>query len=144
MVLLNNKQLIINRTLLLCLIVITKIAYLAHQGSFSTFASFNFFLYLHWTQTRYIFNCLPRLTCNLRSIIFCTLSNPAWLSKLWISSKAKIKNDLRHFGAIWYHLYNLKNVKNKHGGVLLLVKLQAFSLQFYWKWHSSMVVFRVF
>ena len=27
--------------------------------------------------------------------------------------------------AIWYHLYNLKNVKNAHGGVLLLVKLQA-------------------
>ena len=27
--------------------------------------------------------------------------------------------------AIWYHLYNLKNVKNTHGGVFLLVKLQA-------------------
>ena len=27
--------------------------------------------------------------------------------------------------AVWYHLYNLKNVKNTHGGVLLLVKLQA-------------------
>ena len=23
--------------------------------------------------------------------------------------------------AIWYHLYNLKNVKNTHGGVLFLV-----------------------
>ena len=22
-------------------------------------------------------------------------------------------------GAIWYHLYNFKNVKNTHGGVLL-------------------------
>ena len=32
---------------------------------------------------------------------------------------------------IWYHLYNLKNVKNSHGGLLLLVKLQAFSLQLY-------------
>ena len=31
--------------------------------------------------------------------------------------------------AIWYHLYNLKNVKNTHGGVLILVKLQASSLQ---------------
>ena len=28
--------------------------------------------------------------------------------------------------AIYYHLYNLKNVKNTHGGALLLVKLQAF------------------
>ena len=26
---------------------------------------------------------------------------------------------------IWYHLYNLKNVKNTHGEVLVLVKLQA-------------------
>ena len=26
---------------------------------------------------------------------------------------------------IWYHLYNLKNVKNTHRGVLLLVKFQA-------------------
>ena len=25
--------------------------------------------------------------------------------------------------AIWYHLYNLKNLKNTHGGVLLLIKL---------------------
>ena len=29
------------------------------------------------------------------------------------------------FCAIWYHLYNLKNVKNIHEEVLLLVKLQA-------------------
>ena len=38
--------------------------------------------------------------------------------------------------AIWNHSYNLKSVKNTHGGVLLLVKLQAkagFSLQLYWK-----------
>ena len=27
--------------------------------------------------------------------------------------------------AIWYHLYNLKNVKNTHGGVLILIKLQV-------------------
>ena len=27
--------------------------------------------------------------------------------------------------AIWYYLYNLKNVKNTHGGVLILVKLQT-------------------
>ena len=33
--------------------------------------------------------------------------------------------------AIWYHLYNFKNVKHTHGGVLILVKLQAFSLQLY-------------
>ena len=38
--------------------------------------------------------------------------------------------------AIWYHLYNLKNMKNTYGGVLLLVKLQAS--------YSSMEVFYVF
>ena len=27
--------------------------------------------------------------------------------------------------AIWYHLYNVKNVKNTHGRVLLVVKMQA-------------------
>ena len=32
--------------------------------------------------------------------------------------------------AIWYHLYNLKNVKNTHGGVLLLEKLQAEAYNF--------------
>ena len=32
--------------------------------------------------------------------------------------------------AIWYHLYNLKNVKSTYGGVLLLVKLQASACNF--------------
>ena len=27
--------------------------------------------------------------------------------------------------SIWYQLYSLKNLENAHGGVLLLVKLQA-------------------
>ena len=29
--------------------------------------------------------------------------------------------------AIWYHLYNLKNVKNTHGGMLLLLLHGCFS-----------------
>ena len=32
--------------------------------------------------------------------------------------------------AIWYHLRNLKSVKNTHGGVLLYVKLQAEACNF--------------
>ena len=32
--------------------------------------------------------------------------------------------------AIWYHLYNFKNAKNTHKGVLLLVKLQAEACNF--------------
>ena len=31
--------------------------------------------------------------------------------------------------AIWYHLDNLKNVKNTHRGLLILVKLQASALR---------------
>ena len=34
--------------------------------------------------------------------------------------------------AIWYHLYNLKNVKNTQEGVLILLKFPAFSLRFPW------------
>ena len=29
--------------------------------------------------------------------------------------------------AIWYDLYNFKNVKNSHGGVLLLIKFQEYT-----------------
>ena len=32
--------------------------------------------------------------------------------------------------AIWYYLYNLKNLKNTHGAVLILVKLQVSSCNF--------------
>ena len=32
--------------------------------------------------------------------------------------------------SIWYHLYNLKDMKNTHGGVLLLVKMQALACNF--------------
>ena len=32
--------------------------------------------------------------------------------------------------AIWYHLYNSKNVKNTHGRVLILIKLQALACNF--------------
>ena len=32
--------------------------------------------------------------------------------------------------AIWYHLHNLKNVKNTHGGVLLLDECYHYTLGF--------------
>ena len=32
--------------------------------------------------------------------------------------------------AIWYHYYNLKNVRNTHGGLLHLVKLQPLACNF--------------
>ena len=41
--------------------------------------------------------------------------------------------------AIWYHLYNLENVKNFHGGVLFLVKLKPCNFTY----HSSRGAFQV-
>ena len=48
------------------------------------------------------------------------------------------------FCAIWYHFYKVKNVKNTHGGVALLVKLQAKACNFTIKVALSMGVFHVF
>ena len=46
--------------------------------------------------------------------------------------------------AIWYYLYNLKNVKNTHRGVLSLVKLQAEACNFTKIDTSSCVFFTFF
>ena len=70
------------------------------------------------------------------------------LRYLWVPfeiSRITFKSSYVKICAIWYHLYNLKSVKNTHGGVLLLVvQFQAKSLQLYLKKHSSMSVFYVF
>ena len=61
---------------------------------------------------------------------FFTVSR-VWLLCRILSGSVKISTSRGVFGmrcAIWYHLCNLKNVENTHGGVLMLVKLQAFSL----------------
>ena len=55
--------------------------------------------------------------------------------KIWLEVGVQSRNNLRFISVdsiyvvrcgIWYHLYNLKNMKNTHQGVLILVKLQAF------------------
>ena len=43
--------------------------------------------------------------------------------------------------AIWYHLYNLENVKSTHGGVLILIKLQAKACNFTKRNTSSWCLF---
>ena len=67
--------------------------------------------------------------------------------KTWATSIHKLKNSLNLINdgvsvarqklflyvmccAIWYYLYNLKNVKNTHGGVLISVKLQVLACNF--------------
>ena len=47
-----------------------------------------------------------------------------WWFQLVRSSKLYISKFVM-FCTIWFHLYNLKNGKNIHGGLLFLVKLQA-------------------
>ena len=66
-------------------------------------------------------------------LLFLTFPSPHWVPSSTIPNpgcsvfviiaplKFKIHTYLM-FCAIWYHLYNFKNVKNTHGGVLLLVK----------------------
>ena len=44
------------------------------------------------------------------------------------NGKIKVKKRYVMFRAIWYYLYNLKNVKNIHGRVLLLVRLKPATL----------------
>ena len=53
------------------------------------------------------------------------LQCPARLKKVFDASDlplAPLKRAYEKFSAIWYHLYNLKNMKNTYGGVLLLVE----------------------
>ena len=59
------------------------------------------------------------------------LSFPKRLLPTIFNYHVLIANSNVMFCAIWYHLHNLENVKNTHGGVLLLVKIKTFSLQIY-------------
>ena len=49
------------------------------------------------------------------------LGFPKIWCQLFFTFQVLIANSDVMFCAIWYHLYNLKNVKNTYGGVLLLV-----------------------
>ena len=76
------------------------------------------------------FNCLKAteplgrgtflFTTKLQSI----LVSQKICCQLFFSSHVLIADFDVMSSAIWYHLYNLKNVKNTHGGVLLLVYLK--------------------
>ena len=57
----------------------------------------------------------------------CMVRNPILQVFWWVFFKilSFLRNIYMMLCAIWYHLYNLKNLKNTHGGVLLLLKLQT-------------------
>ena len=68
------------------------------------------------------------ITENIGKISFfpCRFSSSRILN--FISANTKKSYVMR--SAIWYHLQNLKNVKNTHGRVLLLLKLQVKAYNF--------------
>ena len=71
-----------------------------------------------------------------------TFNKIIWFSNIYSTA---MKTSFRHYDValqifdlsiyetlcvIWHYLYNSKNLKNTHGGVILLVKLQASSCNF--------------
>ena len=74
-----------------------------------------FVLYYVDPATRNV--CHKSYACISNQMIYDTVTVYCFLQKL-------LKEYVMHC-SIWYHLYSLKNVKNTHGGVLILVKLQA-------------------
>ena len=74
------------------------------------------------------FNCLKATkplgegTLLFTSKLPLILSLPKKVAANYLNSQVLITNSGVMFCAIWYHLYNLKNVRNTHGGVLPLVK----------------------
>ena len=78
-------------------------------------------------------NLIFYLWCFVRFGTICTITHMRWFSLLkWWCMQLLVKS---HFlfvmsCAIWYHLYNYKNVKNTHGGMLILVKLQVAASNF--------------
>ena len=72
--------------------------------------------FTHWCEHTFSQNFLTQF------VTVAMMVNP--LSTTFSTAQISIYHYVKRC-AIWYHLYNLKNVKNTHGGVLLLVKLQA-------------------
>ena len=67
---------------------------------------------------------IVRLACFFVLVGFAWLGSLRWF---YIISGISLVFNMWYFAYIWYHLYNLKNVKNTHGRVLILVKLQVFT-----------------
>ena len=64
------------------------------------------------------------------SLNITTSKNGISHKKMLVFSFVLYYKHVMHY-VIWYHLYNLKSVKNTHGGVLLLVNFLAKNLQLY-------------
>ena len=108
-----------------CLLVIMYFYTLVYQFYRLTYSAFFHFSYCN----QLLICCLIKYF--LRHFGLLGVFNFTWkhMLQLFLWSSILVLCDVL---MIWYHLYNLKNVKNTHGGVLLLVK-----------WHSSIGVFYV-
>ena len=51
----------------------------------------------------------------------------------WEKGEDGAPSEFETLCAIWYHLYKFENVKNTHGGVLLLIKFQLLQLYYFTK-----------
>ena len=77
---------------------------------------------------------------HFEKLLFCSGSDLSMHCKIFLEVIDGLKKSLcttsrEHWPnemlcAIWYHFYNLNNVKSTHGGVLLLVKLQVETFNF--------------
>ena len=81
------------------------------------------------------FNCTNGIKLSKASHITIIISFPLinhYLKGIWNQYFFPFShyppNEYKMLCAIWYHLYNIKNKKNTHGGGLHLVKLQAWVL----------------
>ena len=61
--------------------------------------------YLHWIHTRYIVNCLPRLTNSRRSAKFCSSTSPAASNAARNSSEQRNQFSVKHYSLV-YIAYN--------------------------------------
>ena len=68
------------------------------KGNSSPFVSSLYLWRLIWDQATPFAHCCLVFRIRVGAVIFC---------------------------AIWYHLYNFKDMKNNHGGVLLLLRLEG-------------------
>ena len=66
----------------------------------------------------------------------------SWNFALWNILAHVVINYMWCVAAIWYHFYNVNNVKNTFEGVLLLVNLQVKGTKKLYKWYQIVQLYR--
>ena len=99
-----------------------------------------------WGQT-FVFSCVANGNGKRGKRVWGTEVVTQW----WLRVRGKVFltrlwNDTSYemLCMIWYHLYNLQNVKNTHEGVLLLVKFQAKSNTPLWVFFTLIKLYKLY